>query len=808
MQIKNRKANIIVFILSFLFVCTIIRAEEFNISAKEITVDKENNIVIGKGEVEVKDKEGKIIKSNKVTYEKSIEFLTVEGKVEIFDSEGNILKTDEATFDKLKNLIITKGNSSLFLSNGYELATASLLYDNTNKIIKSDQKSIFTDIDKNIVTVDMFQYKIEKKLFSSIGNIKIEDINNNKYFFKQLHVDTDKREMIGSDVNVILDQENFGVSEDNDPRFAANDIFVSKNYSSLSKGVFTVCKKKEDGCPPWSLQAKKIKHDKLKKTIYYENAVLKVYDIPIFYFPRFFHPDPTVKRQSGFLTPFFTTSTSVGNGFGLPYYWAISNDKDVTFTPKIYSKENPVILNEYRQAFKNGFLTIDASYTEGYKNTTSTKTSGSRNHLFAELDLDLAKNSSYESNLSFKIQKTSNDTYFRIHDINTSLVDSSNTDLKNEINYNLNKNNAYLNISGIMYEDLRKETNSRYEYILPNILFGKSFFSEKFGTIDLKSNTVYRNFDTNKHLTSITNDIIWNPGSYITKNGFVNTLEGMFKNINYDAKNTTDYKTEGTVNELSSVLSFKSSFPLQKKENLFTKIFSPSFMIRYAPGHMRKLTGEDFSLKYANLYSTNKTSVIEDGLSGILGFDYKINKANSTGKNEEKLSLSVGQVYSLKENNDMPAKSSLNKKMSDIVGEINYNFSEIGNIGYKFSLDDNLNDLNYNEISTTLNFGKIDFNLDYLEEQNHVGQEHYINSGITLNLNNNNSFSFATKKNYKTDSTEFYDIKYQYMIDCLTAGLVYRREFYEDTDVEQKNTLMFTITFVPFTGARAPLINP
>ena len=64
--------------------------------------------------------------------------------------------------------------------------------------------------------------------------------------------------------------------------------------------------------------------------------------------------------------------------------------------------------------------------------------------------------------------------------------------------------------------------------------------------------------------------------------------------------------------------------------------------------------------------------------------------------------------------------------MSDVVGKIKYNFSEIGKIDYKFSVDHNLNDLNYNEISTELNFGKVDFNLDYLEEQNHIGTEHYV----------------------------------------------------------------------------------
>ena len=171
--------------------------------------------------------------------------------------------------------------------------------------------------------------------------------------------------MVGSDISVILDQQNFGVSEKSDPRFVANDIFVSKNKTTLSKGVFTVCQKREGKCPPWSMKAKKIIHDKVKKNIYYEHATLKVYDVPIFYFPKFFHPDPTVKRQSGFLFPSLTNSTTMGAGFSLPYYWAISNDKDFTFAPKYYSQENVLFLNEDRQAFRNGFLTLDTGYTEG-----------------------------------------------------------------------------------------------------------------------------------------------------------------------------------------------------------------------------------------------------------------------------------------------------------------------------------------------------------------------------------------------------------------------------------------------------------
>ena len=212
---------------------------------------------------------------------------------------------------------------------------------------------------------------------------------------------------------------------------------------------------------PMVHKIKKITHDKIKKTIYYKNATLKIYDIPIFYFPRFFHPDPTVKRQSGFLAPFFTANANLGLGSATPYYWAISEDKDLTFTPKFYSKENPLFLNEYRQAFRNAFLTLDTSYTEGYKNTSSTKTKGSRNHLFANLGLNLNEKEDSKNSLSLKIQRTSNNTYLRVHDINTSLVNAENTNLENELKYTFDKADMYVDIRTSVFEDLNKKKKFR-----------------------------------------------------------------------------------------------------------------------------------------------------------------------------------------------------------------------------------------------------------------------------------------------------------------------------------------------------------
>ena len=92
------------------------------------------------------------------------------------------------------------------------------------------------------------------------------------------------------------------------------------------------------------------------KQIEYKHAILKVYDVPVFYFPKFFHPDPTVKRKSGFLVPVYGSSDNLGSWVNIPYYKVINEEKDITFNPRIYADDKFTLQSEYRQAFENSNL--------------------------------------------------------------------------------------------------------------------------------------------------------------------------------------------------------------------------------------------------------------------------------------------------------------------------------------------------------------------------------------------------------------------------------------------------------------------
>ena len=122
-----------------------------------------------------------------------------------------------------------------------------------------------------------------------------------------------------------------------------------------------------------SLEAEKITHDKNKKQILYNNAKLRVYDFPILYFPKFFHPDPTVERQSGLLKPQINNSNILGNSISIPYYNVISDNKDLTFTTHIFENNLRMIENEYRQVSKNSDFQLNFGFVNGYKSSLDSK---------------------------------------------------------------------------------------------------------------------------------------------------------------------------------------------------------------------------------------------------------------------------------------------------------------------------------------------------------------------------------------------------------------------------------------------------
>ena len=142
-----------------------------------------------------------------------------------------------------------------------------------------------------------------------------------------------------------------------------------------------------------------------------------------------------------------------------------------------------------------------------------------------------------------------------------------------------------------------------------------------------------------------------------------------------------------------------------------------------------------------------------------------------------------------------------------VLGKATYNVNSNFNLNYDFSIDQSYKTFNYNEISANFNFNKTKFNVSYLEEKDHIGSSEYLESGVNFLFRNSGEVSFNTRRNILTDSAAFYNLIYNYINDCLKAGIAYRREFYTDRDVEPEDSLMFRISLIPFADLKSPNIN-
>ena len=80
-----------------------------------------------------------------------------------------------------------------------------------------------------------------------------------------------------------------------------------------------------------------------------------------------------------------------------------------------------------------------------------------------------------------------------------------------------------------------------------------------------------------------------------------------------------------------------------------------------------------------------------------------------------------------------------------------------------------------------------------------MGDSNVLENEIGYRFNDENYLSFNTRRNRKLNLTEYYDLVYEYQNDCLTAGIKYKKSYYEDRDLKPTENLLFTITLFPLT---------
>ena len=789
----------------FVFFSNKALTQDLVFNATEIITSDNENIIRASNGVNIVDPSGLIINGDEIEYNKSKSILKVLGNVIVIDKiNNNVLEAEEIIYFKLLDIINTKNVTTVNVNKKHIIETSNLIYNFNLKEFSSTNKTNIKDLYNNRLNVSEFNYSILDKILRA-ENAVVIDSDSNKYNIKKLRFNLQKNKIVGKDIRVDFNNKLFN-SLENQPRLSGNAIFLDKDSTIIKKGVFTTCKK-TDSCPPWQMSSREIKHDKIKKTLNYKHAWLKVYDIPVLYFPRFFHPDPTVKRQSGFLTPQLSQSNTIGGYLALPYYKVIKDNVDLTFTPRFYHDNKTIFQTEYRQLSKNSNHILDFSIKNKKQLDFVSKVPDSETHFFSNSSFRLNFDYFDQSKIDLKIQQTSNDSYLKKYKINTPLLESS-SDLHSKISFEAVTHNSELNILTEVYEDLSKENNDRYEYILPNYNYSKTLYDDYFkGNLTFSSLGYNKQYDTNINEKIIINDFNYKSDYSISTGGFVGNYEILLKNFNADSKNSNTYKNKKE-NDLQTLLKYEVKYPLKSKGNRFDSILSPIMSARYSPNKNKNLKNSDRLINYDNVFSLDRigfNNTVEGGQSVTIGNEYKI--LDKKNNNNEVFSMNLATMFRDEKDVKLPESSSLGEKTSDIFGEMKFKTNKFIDLSYNFSLDNDLNNLNYNLIDTTISINNFVTSFEFLEKNNALGSKSYISNNTTFKIDNNNSLAFKTRKNKEINLTEYYNLIYQYQNDCLVAGIEYKKDYYQDANISPEEQLLFSITIIPFAKVDTPQGN-
>ena len=608
----------------------------------------------------------------------------------------------------------------------------------------------------------------------------MKDNKNNTFEIESAYVDMQSNKLVGK--NIIVNLNNKYFDPNNEPRLKGDKITHDQNITVISKGTFTPCKKTDD-CPPWELSADKITHDTKKKSINYENVWLKIYDVPVVYFPKFFHPDPTVKRQSGFLMPTFKNTPNNNTYFSIPYFKVLSESKDLTFTPRFNGKDKFLLQNEYREATKDGDIITDTSLFFN-------KNEKVEGHLFYNLNKNLKLNNFDSSNINLNFEQVSNDTYLKANKLQSPLINDYDL-LESSVKLDLSSENLDIKSKLLVYEKLNI-TGNKYEYILPQIDLTKNLNNKTKlnGDFKFQSNNYIHNYETNIYDRVNTNNLIFSSVPKITKGGFYNNYEFIIKNTNSNSENSKSNK-EGEDVYLSGLFQFNSSYPLIKKNDFYQSLLKPKISAKINPGHTKDLSNDEYKIDVNNIFNLNRISsdeTLESGISIAYGTDYILTRDDT---NKELLSIKFANNIRLDKNDDLERNNQMGSKTSNFFGELTYSPTDFVSTKYNISTKNNLSDINYQNFIAEIKFNKFVNTFDYLRQDG--DKNSYFLNETTFKFNDKNNLSFSTRENLKTDLTEYYNLIYQYKNDCLAASVEYQKEYYDDRDVKPKENIFFKL---------------
>ncbi|SDH72649.1 LPS-assembly protein [Roseospirillum parvum] len=526
---------------------------------------------------------------------------------------------------------------------------------------------------QRMVVADTINYDIGHDLVTASGNVSLVEPDGNVLFADYVELKGDLAEGVAREIRLML--------ADRSRLFAESLTRQAGNRSTLTRARYTpcdTCRDNPDRAPLWQVKAREVVHDQAAREIYYRDATLEMFGVPVAYTPYLQHADPTVRRQSGLLPPTIGNSSSLGFNVKVPYFFVLSDHEDLTLTALATTEKGGSLIAEHRNRFRTGEVDHTASLTYDGDSTVG--------HIDGEGEFHIDET----FRAGWEVALAPDDTYMRRYGFGADAW------LTNRAYVEGFDNNDYASLDGFYFQGQRADDDPGLTpLVLPRLQYHLVGDPGRAGGYTwFKGGAVAINRGEGSDSRRLSGDLGWTL-PYISPLGeryeLTTRVKGDLYHVAQVADGTpADGSFDGVTGRVIPSMSLRWSLPLAAARETHTEIIEPIIQGIVAPvgGNPSGIPNDDsrdFVFDDTNLFSDNRFTGwdrVEDGSRLNYGLRY-----SAIGRGGGDFSMLIGQSYRFHESAMFGTDSGLSGKLSDVVGRLAVRPSDNLNLNYRFRLD-------------------------------------------------------------------------------------------------------------------------
>lgn len=633
------------------------------------------------------------------------------------------------------------------------------------------------------------------------GGVTITDAQGTMLQVERLEIDDRFMNAVAEPIRLLLA---------NNSRLTGSGARISDgDRTEVANGIYSSCEPCQEGSGPllWEIKAKRIVHHKEERRVEYYHPRMEILGVPVLYAPYVSHPDPTVKRKTGFLTPKVGLDGHVGGYVRAPFFVDLAPDQNLVLEPVI-TEEHPLLLGAYEQALNQGHIKLNGSLTQAdERKGTSTLTGVHGNVLQGHLDSDVRLELDDEWRTGLVGFWSHNDNYR--HRYGNFVFDGGDYD-ESELFVEGFRRQHYMRFDGQYFDDTR--TDERREnsiYVLP------AFTYDGLGAVDevgggrwfLEAHGGAKGQSGNGQERSVRVD-----GGYVRPFlaglGIAGTLEAGLRGDGVDTTVSTHSQGWRGESEVRAIprASMKVQQPWVRASEAGQSLLTPQVVLHGIPdvGMNRDslaLDGRRAVLSDISLFDANRlagTSRVETGSHGALGTEVEHN-FNTGGR----VALFAGRGYRFTDNAVLEQQAGLQAGWSDWFVQGHAHPLPLVDLQWVSRYDHTADRVRSNTVRASLGPSNLTFDAHYtyLHHDSVLGIDQYEEVSGTLSSQFSptwRAFVAGSRDLYRDDSLSFSSGAH-YDDECLSLTLMFKRSYIRNAAQNASDTIELKLTFKTLT---------